>query len=160
MRSVSHLQCKSHAVVLYLTMLLQIQQAKDLLKELRYLKQETQHDVVDTGTGLAIQGRFAKFPHSFYVLLYKRYLCGFKSLDGMMKSLEQKCDKLEAEVLEHSKEPDEATGSAVIVFNWVQDAANMLYDHNLRNQLANCFIPPAFGRAFNIATRGKVRVHA
>ena len=141
--------------VICMLIYVQIQRARDLLKELRYLKQETQHNVVDTGTGMALEGRFAKFPHSFYVLLYKRYLCGFRSLDATLEALEKQCDELAEEVEELSRQPDEATGSAVIVFNWVQDAANMLYDHNLRNLLANLFVPPSFGRAFNIATLGK-----
>ena len=116
----------------------QIQQARDLLKELRYLQQETQRSGADTGTGVAIQGRFAKFPHSLYVALYKRYLCGLRSVDATLEALEARCEQLAGEVEELSRQPDEATGSAVIVFNWVQDAANMLHDHNLRNRCCFC----------------------
>lgn len=127
--------------------------ALELLKELRKLKSESDDLAVEPG--LAIQGRFSSFPGTWYLWLYKRYLCWHNSVDAKIAQLDHLYDSLSKEVEALSNQEHQSTGNAVIIFNWVPDAANMLYDHNLRNGLANLFVPPFIGRSFNIATRGK-----
>lgn len=125
----------------------------ELLKELKQLRSEA--DVLSVEPGIAIKGRFSSFPGTWYLWLYKRYLCGPSSVDGSIKKLDARYEKLSAEVEALSNEEHTSTGNAVIVFNWVPDAANMLHNYNLRNTLANLFVPPSVGRSFNILTGGK-----
>lgn len=125
----------------------------ELLKELRKLKSESDDLAVEPG--IAIQGRFSSFPGNYYLWLYKRYLCGTKSTDDSIAHLEHRYEALSNEVEQLSSQEHQSTGNAVIIFNFVPDAANMLYDHNLRNVWANWFVPPFIGRSFNIATKGR-----
>lgn len=127
--------------------------ALETLKELRKLKSES--DAMAVEPGLAIQGRFSSFPANWYLWLYKRYLCGARTVDDSVTQLELQYEELSREVEVLSNQEHQSTGNAVIVFNWVSDAANMLYDHNLRNTPANLFVPSFIGRSFNIVTKGR-----
>lgn len=132
---------------------LQRGKALELLKELRQLKAES--DNVNMSPEIAIQGRFSSFPATWFLWLYKRYLCGHRSVDATLKQLELRYEALSQEVDNLSNQEHKSTGNAVIIFNWVPDAANMLYDHNLRNIPANLFVPSFIGRSFNIVTKGR-----
>jgi hypothetical protein len=126
----------------------------ELLKELRQLKSESGSMRVDGD--MSIPGRFATFPANYYLWLYKLYLCGPKTVDDTITQLELKFEDLSQEVEALSSREHQSTGNAVIIFNYVADAANMLYDHNLRNVPANLFVPSFIGRSFNIATKGRL----
>jgi hypothetical protein len=111
---------------------LQRQTGNNLLRELERVKQEC--DVPDNmSSGITIRRRFVSFPGTWLVWFYKRWLCWHMSVDDTIKALEARDEKLAKEIKELSLNPDESTGNAIIVFNWVHNAANMLYDHNLRN---------------------------
>jgi hypothetical protein len=120
----------------------QKEQARQLYRELTAVKQDS------------AAGHFAKFPGSWALWAYKRYLCLWNSVDATMEQLDKRVEKLDDEIEELGKQPDESTGNAIIVFNWATDAANMLYDHNMRNAAANLFVPPGLGRSLNVLTRG------
>jgi hypothetical protein len=106
-----------------------------LLRELQRVKQEND-DVgeIDMGNGVKLQRRFSAFPASIFFWFYKRWLCWHMSVDSTIEALEKRDEKLGGEIMDLSKKPDATTGNAIIVFNWVHNAANMLYDHNLRNR--------------------------
>jgi hypothetical protein len=125
----------------------------ELLKELRQLKSESDDMVVDGR--VTILGRFSSFPGNYYLWFYKRYLCGSKTVDDTITNLELKFEYLSREVESLSNQEHQSTGNALIIFNYVSDAANMLHAHNLRNTLANLFVPSFIGRSFNIATKGR-----
>lgn len=118
---------------------LQRQTGNGLLRELERVKQECDSSDIDPLPGITIQRRFDSFPASWFFWFYKRWLCWHKSVDNTIKDLEERDERLNEEINKLSKMPDESTGNAVIVFNWVHNAANMLYDHNLRNRCALCF---------------------
>ena len=129
--------------------------ALELLKELTKLKAESDDVDIDMGPEGTIKGRFSSFPATWYLWLYKRYLCQHRSVDDAIKQLELQYEALSQEVADLSKQEHQSTGNAIIIFNWVPDAANMLYDHNLRNTPANLFVPSFIGRSSNIVTKGK-----
>lgn len=119
------------AVMQQVWWVLQRQTASGLLRELERVKQECDDLNVP---GITIQRRFSSWPASWFFWMYKRWLCWHLSVDDTIKALEARDEKLSAEIMSLSKMPDETTGNAIIVFNWVHSAANMLYDHNLRNR--------------------------
>ena len=115
---------------------MQKQTGNGLLRELERVKQESED--VDMGGGVMMKSRFSSFPASWFFWLYKRWLCWHMSVDDTIKALEERDEKLSQEITQLSTLPDQATGNAIIVFNWVHNAANMLYDHNLRNRCCFC----------------------
>lgn len=110
----------------------QKQTGNGLLRELERVKQESED--VDIGGGMTVQSRFSSAPASWFFWMYKRWLCWHMSVDDTIKALEARDVKLSQEITKLSELPDQTTGNAIIVFNWVHNAANMLYDHNLRNR--------------------------
>ena len=72
------------------------------------------------------------------------------SVDDTIKALEARDEQLSEEIQRLSLQPDETTGNAIIVFDWVHNAANMLHDHNFRNRWALSLI----------ACRSMIHLHA
>jgi hypothetical protein len=114
--------------------LVQRQTSCSLLRELERVQQECNMPGTTISSGITIQRRFASFPWSAFFWLYKRWLCWHKSVDDTIKALEARDEQLAREIKELSLKPDEPTGNAIIVFDWVHNAANMLHDHNQRNR--------------------------
>lgn len=59
------------------------------------------------------------------------------SVDDTIKALETRDEMLSEEIERLSMQPAATTGNAIIVFNWVHNAANMLHDHNSRNKYSS-----------------------
>ena len=95
-----------------------MEETKLLHKELQYLTQESKDESMESG--VSVQSRFSTFWGKILLWVYKVYLCGFVSTEATMKTLDARLSNLNAEIQELSKKPDETTGLAFIIFNYVQ----------------------------------------
>lgn len=108
---------------------LQMQEAKLLLKELQHLKQESKD--ASMAPGVAMKSRFSSRWGAILLRLYKLYLCGFKTVPAKISALEEKLQNLSSEIDHLSKQPDESTGLAFIIFNFVQVCRQQALDNLL-----------------------------